>query len=110
MQRPGSVPLGLMRWPDLVLQPGLTRSPGLSPQQPGLTPMLRQASRMLPPAVVFGPVEPATTLLQHTPAATEAEFALPKPPTLRRTEPRRLVLEKLDAMAQQPRAVPMLGL
>ena len=122
MQRRGSVPLGLMRLPDLVLQPGLMRlpdsvprpglmrPPGLAPRQSGLTPMLRPALRMLLPAAVFRPAEPPTMMLQNIPAATKSEFALPKLPTLRRAEPRPLVLEKPDAMVLQPRAVPMLAL
>ena len=109
MRRRGSVPLGLMRLPDSVLRLGLMRAPGLAPQQSGLTPV-RRALRMLLPAALFRPAEPPTMLLQNIPAATKSEFALPKLPTLRRAEPRPLVLEKPDAMVLQPRAVPMLAL
>ena len=84
--------------------------PGFQPQQPGSPPKLPHAQRMLLQAVVFGPAEPATMLLQHIPVATESDFVLPKLPTLRRAEPRRLALGKPEAMALRPRAAPMLGL
>ena len=93
-----------------MLPPRLMPPPDLRPQQPGWPLKLRHAQRMRLSAVVFGPAEPAAMLLQHIPVATESDFVLPKLPTLRRAEPRRLVLGKPDAMALQSWIAPTLEL